>query len=205
MASEAPEEVDLGPAALRLPNFQAANLLIARWFTPRRFYPCQHFIMQETDFMDTQKQQQIVEELKVSYWMEIETVMSYLANSVNLDGVRAEEIKKSLAADVQEELGHAQVLARRIKILGGQVPGSRQFKATQDSLQPPADNTDVIAVIKGVIAAEDGAIAQYKKLIEMCDGFDYVTQDLCISSLADEEEHRRDFIGFLSEYEKNSR
>ena len=39
----------------------------------------------------------IIEELKVSYWMEIETVMSYLANSINLDGVRAEEIKKALA------------------------------------------------------------------------------------------------------------
>ena len=143
--------------------------------------------------------------MKVSYCMEIETVMSYLANSVNLDGVRAEEIKKALAADIQEELGHAHPLAKRIKILGGQVPGSQEFRATQESLQPPADNTDVISVIKGVIAAEEGAIAQYKKLIELCDGVDYVTQDLCITSLADEEEHRRDFVGFLAEYEKSAR
>ena len=59
----------------------------------------------------------------------------------------------------------------------------------------------MISVIRGVIAAEDAAIAQYKKLIALCDGVDYVTQDLCIQSLADEEEHRRAFIGYLKEYE----
>ncbi|REJ87018.1 MAG: rubrerythrin [Planctomycetota bacterium] len=146
----------------------------------------------------------IIKELQVAYWMEIETVMSYIANSINLDGVRAEEIKKALAADVQEELGHAQILARRIKTLGGTVPGSKAFSAGQDSLQPPADTTDVISVIKGVIEAENSAIAQYNKLIKLCDGVDYVTQDLCITSLADEEEHRRDFMGYLAEYEKGA-
>ena len=81
----------------------------------------------------------IIAELKVAYWMEMETVMSYIANSTNLDGVRAEEIKKALAADVQAELGHAQILARRIKTIGGTVPGSKAFKAGQDALQPPED------------------------------------------------------------------
>ena len=39
----------------------------------------------------------IVKLLTTAYSMEIETVLNYLANSVNLDGVRAEEIKKSLS------------------------------------------------------------------------------------------------------------
>ena len=99
---------------------------------------------------------------------------------------------------------HAQQMARRIKTLGGSVPGSMSFKATQESLQPPADTTDVISVIKGVIAAENGAIAQYTKLIKLCDGVDYVTQDLCIQSLSDEEEHRRNFMGYLTEYEQRN-
>jgi len=152
--------------------------------------------------MSAGTREQIVEELKVAYWMEIETVTNYIANSVNLDGVRAEEIKKALQADVAEELVHAQNLARRIKTIGGRVPGSAQFSASQDALQPPEDSTDVISVIKGVIAAEDAAITQYTKLIKLCDGVDYVTQDLCIQSLADEEEHRRNFMGYLTEYEK---
>ncbi|GMU20784.1 MAG: hypothetical protein AMXMBFR13_08800 [Phycisphaerae bacterium] len=145
---------------------------------------------------------QIVEELKTSYRMEIETVMNYLANSVNLDGVRAEEIKKSLAADITAELGHAQQLARRIKTLGGQVPGSLSMKWDQKSMQPPADQTDVVTVIKGVIEAENGAVEQYSKIIKMCDDVDYVTQDLCIELMGDEEEHRREFVGFLKEYSK---
>lgn len=144
---------------------------------------------------------QIIEELKVAYWMELETVTNYISNSINLDGVRAEEIKKSLLADVQAELLHAQTLARRIKTIGGIVPGSAHFKSAQDQLQTREDTTDVVSVIKGVIAAEDSAIAQYNKLIRLCDGIDYVTQDLCIQSLSDEEEHRRDFIGYLAEYE----
>ena len=40
-----------------------------------------------------QKREQIIQMLTRAYWMEIETVMNYIANSVNLDGVRAEEIK----------------------------------------------------------------------------------------------------------------
>jgi bacterioferritin len=152
--------------------------------------------------MSEATREEIIKELTISYWMEIETVMSYIAQSINLDGVRAEEVKKSLAADVQAELGHAQTLARRIKTIGGTVPGSFNFKATQESLQPTGDTTDVVSVIKGVIAAEEGAIAQYNKIIKLCEGVDYVTQDLCIQSLSDEEEHRRDFVGFLTEYEK---
>jgi bacterioferritin len=152
---------------------------------------------------DTQKNQAIVEELIRSYWMELETVVNYLANSVNLDGVRAEEIKKALAADVPAELAHASQLANRIKTIDGRVPGSEHFKPVQRSLQPPADSTDVVTVIKGVIDAEQAAIQQYEKIIRLCDGFDFVTQDLCITALADEQQHRREYVGFLKEYEKS--
>jgi bacterioferritin len=151
---------------------------------------------------DQTKNRAIIEELIKSYFMELETVVNYLANSVNLDGVRAEEIKKSLNADVTEELTHATQLANRIKTIDGVIPGSAQFVPVQTSLQPPADTTDVVAVIKGVIDAEEAAIAQYEKIIRLCDGFDFVTQDLCITLLADEQQHRREFVGFLKEYEK---
>ena len=150
------------------------------------------------------KNQKIVDNLVVSYWMEIETVQNYLANSQNLDGVRAMEIKESLEQDIQEELGHAQQIAARINVLGGTVPGSMKFKAEQKSLQPPKDSTDVVSVIKGVIEAEDGAINQYQKIIDMCDGVDYATQDMVIALMADEQEHRRDFVGFLMEYDKSA-
>ena len=137
-----------------------------------------------------------------SYGMELETVMNYLANSVNLDGVRAEEIKKSLAADVPGEIAHAQQLAARIKQLGGQIPGSKGI-AFGGQIQPVTDSTDVVGVIRSVIAAEEAACAQYKKIIKAVEGEDYVTQDLCIRLLADEEEHLVQFKGFLKEYARS--
>ena len=88
--------------------------------------------------------EKLVGMLEKAYWMEIETVMSYVANSVNPDGVRAQEIKQSLAEDITEELGHAQQYAQRIKDLGGTVPGSEEFVASQSSLQPPADSGDIV-------------------------------------------------------------
>jgi bacterioferritin len=148
------------------------------------------------------KSDKIIEQLIIAYWMEMETVQNYICQSTNLDGVRAEEIKKSLATDVQEELTHAQRIAKRIKTLGGRVPGSMSFKAQQKSLQPLKDSTDVVSIIKGVIEAEDAAIKQYNKIIALCDGKDYVTQDLCIQLLGMEEDHRREFMGFLREYEE---
>ena len=150
------------------------------------------------------KEKKIVEALEMAYWMEMETIQNYVANSHNLDGVRAEEIKKALATDVAAELGHAQSLARRIRVLGGSVPGSFEFKPSQRTLQPPADSTDVVTVIRGVIEAEDAAINQYKKIIKLCEGADYPTQDLCIKLLSEEEDHRREFVGFLAEYEKKT-
>lgn len=144
----------------------------------------------------------IIEELTCAYWLEVEATINYIAISVDLDGIRAEEIKKSLATDIEAELTHAQELANRIKEIGGRVPGSFGFKAEQASLQPPKDSTDVVAIIHGVIEAENAAIDQYNKIIRLCDGIDYVTQDLCIKLLADEEKHRREFRGFLKEYEK---
>lgn len=151
--------------------------------------------------MDQATRDKLIEELIYVYWIEVEATINYLAISVDLDGIRAEEIKKSLAADIQTEIGHAQDLAARIKELGGRVPGSLAFKPEQAALQPPENTTDVVAAIHGVIEAEDSAIEQYNKIIRLCDGIDYVTQDLCIRLLADEETHRREFIGFLKEYE----
>ena len=149
----------------------------------------------------TEQREELIELLKKAYWMEIETVMSYIANSINPDGVRAQEIIESLQEDIQEELGHAQQFAARIKELYGVVPGSLEFSAEQTYLQPPEHQTDIVHVIKGVIEAETGAIEHYNRVIEITDGVDWVTQDMVIAILHDEEGHRRLFEGYLREYE----
>jgi bacterioferritin len=147
------------------------------------------------------QREELIALLTRAYWMEIETVMSYIANSINPDGVRAQEIKESLEEDIQEELGHAQQFGQRIKELYGVVPGSLDFTPEQKYLQPPDQQTDVVHVIKGVIEAETGAIEHYNRIIEFSDGLDFVTQDMVIDILHDEEGHRRLFEGFLREFE----
>lgn len=145
---------------------------------------------------------QIIDALRKAYNMEVETVVNYLANSLHLEGVRAESIKTALGTDIQEELGHAQQLGQRIKQLGGSIPGSLHLKMTQGSLEPPEDPTDVVGVIRGVLAAEEEAINHYRTLIKQTDGEDYVTQDLAITILGQEEAHRQQFEGYLKEYTK---
>ena len=147
------------------------------------------------------KRDEIIELLKQAYFAELETVINYVTNSVNPDGVRAQEIKEALEEDIQEELTHAQQFAERIKELYGVVPGSMEFEAKQHSLQPPEHQTDVVHVIKGVIEAETKAIELYTRIIEETDGVDPVTQDMMIGVLHDEQGHRRLFEGFLREYE----
>src|SRR5829696_3183146 len=130
-----------------------------------------------------ERREAIVDLLKTAYFMELETVMNYVTNSINPDGVRAQEV------------------AARIKELYGVVPGSMEFKASQDTLQPPDDQVDIVHVIKGVIDAEDGAIQHYTRIVEETEEVDPVTQDMVIDILRDEQGHRRLFEGFLREYE----
>jgi bacterioferritin len=150
---------------------------------------------------NSDNREQLIQMLAKGYWMEIETVMSYIANSINPDGVRAREVVEHLEQDIQEEIGHAQQFGNRIKELYGVVPGSMDFSAEQTFLQPPERQTDIVHVIKGVIQAETSAIEHYNSIIEFCDGLDWVTQDMVVQIQRDEQQHRRLFEGFLREYE----
>lgn len=144
---------------------------------------------------------QLITELQTAYNMELETVHNYLAISINLDGLLAEELKEILGEDVGSELGHAKINAERIHVLGGIVPYSKAFKASQDSLQLTS-STELLPVILGVIDAESAAIVQYKKIVEISGKQnDLVTQNIILGILEDEEKHLRQFKGFLAEYQ----
>jgi bacterioferritin len=152
-----------------------------------------------------ERRERIIGLLTRAYWMEVETVMSYIAGSINPDGGRAQQIVASLEADVDEELGHVRRFAQRIKELYGVVPGSMDFRAEQARLQPPEHQTDLEHVIRGVIAAETAAIDLYNEIIEETEAVDPTTQDMVIEILRDEERHRRLFEGYLREYAADQR
>ncbi|MFB6164614.1 MAG: ferritin-like domain-containing protein [Haloarculaceae archaeon] len=144
---------------------------------------------------------EVIDLLRKAYGDELETVMNYLTNSIVLDGVSAEEVKESLQADIQEELGHAEMLGERLKQLDARPPASGEFEARQQSLQPPESSTDVLTVIEGVLDAEEDAIETYRSLISAArEADDPVTEDLAVTVLADEEAHRTEFRGFRREF-----
>jgi bacterioferritin len=148
------------------------------------------------------KTKEIVAELKRSYAIELETMQNYLTNSIDLQGADAEPVRKSLEDEVTLRLKHARRLAKRINVLGGRLPGSLELSRDQDLLQPPLDNKDVMAVIRGVISANEASIGQYQRIIQLTEGLDYVTQDMVIDLLSDERELRRLFLSFLTESEQ---
>jgi len=139
----------------------------------------------------------IIAELKRSYANELETIQNYLAHSIDLEGTGAELIRETLEEEITLKLRHARRLAKRINMLGGRVQGSLEMPRSQHSLQPPVENTDVMAVVRGVISTNEATISQYQKIINLTDGLDYVTQDMVIDLLSDEREHRRLFLSFL--------
>jgi bacterioferritin len=145
------------------------------------------------------KTKEIIAELKKSYAIELETMQNYLANSIDLEGIGAELVRKSLEEEITLKLKHARRLAKRINVLGGRLPGSLALPRDQIVLQPPSDNADVMAVVRGVIGANEISISQYQKIIRLTEGLDYITQDLVIDLLSDEREHRRLFLSFLTQ------
>jgi bacterioferritin len=147
--------------------------------------------------VETQEVSQIVAELQISYATEIETIQDYLANASNLGNSRAEPIKKLFDEEVQTALSHARRLAKRIQTLEGRVPGSRELPKLHKLCQPPADATDVNIVLIGAIKSQDAAIAQYERIIQLCDGYDFVTLDLVLDLLIEERERRRRLLALM--------
>jgi ferritin-like protein len=139
---------------------------------------------------------EIVAELKVSYAAEIEVIEIYLAQASNLEGPRAEPIKEWLDLEVETGLSHARRLARRINALEGKVPASPKLSKLQK--ESAAGATDVDSVLLGAIKTADTAITQYEKIIELCDGHDFVTLDLVIELLVDERERKQQLMGFAN-------
>lgn len=148
---------------------------------------------------DTFREETIVA-LQKAYTMELESVVNYLAASTNLDGILAQQVRDALDEDVTEELGHAKRLAERIKQLGGQVPIISELDLNHSKFESTQMTIDLEAVVRSVLDDEYAAIDHYREIIQHTEGRDYVTQDLCIALMADEEEHRRLFEGFLKEF-----
>jgi bacterioferritin len=153
--------------------------------------------------IDSSVDERVIELLHEAYWAEWESAMNYLAWSSALDGVIGEAVGESLAADVMDEISHAQEIATRLAVLDEVPFGSDVFTSTQDYLQPPdSPTTEVGDVITGVVTAEEEAVQLYTELAEVAEEEgDRVTRNLAERLLEDEETHLDEFLGYQQEYE----
>lgn len=143
----------------------------------------------------------VLEVLEEAYYDELESIMNYLAIGQNLETDAGQRVSEMFLADVGEELNHAERLSERINVLGGHVSGSEEFTSTQTYLQPPEDHTDVLAVIEGSIEAEKAAQETYKRLIRKAqEQDDYVTEDLAIELLEEEQKHEREMKDLRADF-----
>lgn len=62
--------------------------------------------------MSTPPSQEIMVNLTIAYAMKLAAKQSYIAASINLDGVQSEVIKKALTADITEGLNSSSDLIR---------------------------------------------------------------------------------------------
>src|SRR5260370_4642908 len=145
------------------------------------------------------KVSEIVAELRIGCAPAIEVIQNYWATAIDLEGYRAEPVKALFDDEVQAALAHARRLAKRIKALDGRVPGSVELPRAHKGLPPPADPTNLDSALLSAVKMQDAAIAQYDRVIQLCDGPDFVTLDLVIALLFDERERRQRLVALLAE------
>ncbi|HWF49732.1 MAG TPA: ferritin-like domain-containing protein [Solirubrobacteraceae bacterium] len=145
------------------------------------------------------EQRAIVEMLTSAYWMEIETVMNYLAASISQPGAHALAVRTALREGIEEEVGHARALGRRIQELHGVVPGV-SASPDEDGPQPFSRRADLASMVEAMVAAETSAIRHYMRIMRATRQVDQVTNDLVLEILRDEQRHLRRFEDFLREF-----
>ncbi len=144
----------------------------------------------------------IVELLTRAYWMQVATVMNYLAASIRHEGARGLAVPKALRAVVEEEIAHTRALGRRIQELHGVVPGIEGIATDEEYAEAPGGQSDVAAMIEAVVATETSAIRYYMRIMRATADVDQDTNDLVLDILAAEERHLRLFEGHLRGYRR---
>lgn len=101
--------------------------------------------------------EKLIEKLNEDLAGEYQAIIMYVTYTATVTGPHRPMLKSFFAAEVPEELGHAQFLADKIASFGGQpttVP------------RPVPVTTDPKEMLENVLAAEKQAIADYKARVE---------------------------------------
>jgi bacterioferritin len=101
--------------------------------------------------------QDLIKALNADLAGEYQAILMYVTYAAAVTGPHRPMLKQFFAAEIPEELAHAQFLAEKVASLGGQpVTEPRSVPAAKDARQ----------MLENVLAAEKQAIADYKQRAE---------------------------------------
>ncbi len=124
----------------------------------------------------------VLQTLNLSLRGELTAINQYFLHARMLDDWGMTKLGKHEKAESIEEMQHADLLIKRILLLEG-------LPNLQD-LEKLRIGENVKEILEGDLALEVDGIANYRKGIAICDAAqDYVTRDLLIKILTDEEGH----------------
>lgn len=132
---------------------------------------------------------ELISELNGDLAYEFAAAIQYVQHAATLTGGEFQSINAELLVHVNEEIGHANLLAEQIDYLGG-VP-------TMDVEERHTDS-DSRKMLEQDLEGERLAIRRYKERIKQAQELElYALETVLKQILADEEEHERDIMEAL--------
>jgi bacterioferritin len=128
---------------------------------------------------------------------ELVCVLRYKRHYFMAKGIHSESIKAEFLQHGNEEMAHADLLAKRITELGGEPDFSPDGLSERSHAEYVAGDT-LNAMIKEDLIAERIAIESYREMIAYLADTDPTTQKLLKEILAMEEEHAEDLASLMS-------
>ncbi len=139
----------------------------------------------------------VVQLLNDALATELTCVLRYRRHHFTAEGLASPKIAEEFLVHANEELAHADRLAKRIVQLGG-APDFNPQGLAQRSHADYDDSTDLNAMIKANLIAERVAVEGYRQMIELIGSKDSTTRRLLEDILADEEEHADELSDWLA-------
>ena len=144
---------------------------------------------------------EVIQDLLKAYADEWLAHYQYWVTAQWIRGIDADTLRPVLLKQSEDELKHAEKVARRIIQLGGK-PVLEFDKLLGTSgcgyIKPPDDPTDLRKVIEDVIKAERCAIKFYSEMVEKYRHTDVVTHEIFEELLEDEVDDEEEWENFLS-------
>ncbi|MFN0161874.1 MAG: bacterioferritin [Burkholderiales bacterium] len=140
----------------------------------------------------------VIDMLNKALATEIVCVLRYRRHYFMARGIHSDPVRREFLAHSGEELGHADMLAKRIVELGGEPNFSPDGLAARSHAEYVEGGT-LESMIKEDLIAERVAIESYRSMIAGLAGRDPTTGRLIEAILAVEEEHAEDLASMLAE------